>query len=144
MKFVGMPVVLLTLIGTVSARADDGQTAAHALSESQIAAIKAIQTQAEQKAAPAALRLAAVVRGPYENNLSDAPDDAVRSALDAENEGAGVADARGEGGCDMGGVPRLDPRTKATCSRRDCEAAGTRQFAGSDGCQRELFKADEK
>ena len=54
--FIAMPIALITL--TVSAKAADRQNVALALSEAQIASI---DRQTEQKAAPAALRLAAVV-----------------------------------------------------------------------------------
>ena len=55
-----------------------------ALNDAQLAAIKAIQAEAMQKAAPTAQQLASVVRRLYENNLSDSPDADVRRELDAQ------------------------------------------------------------
>lgn len=72
--------VALAVVVPAAARAQS----ADALSDDQRSAIKRAQAQAEEKAAPIALRLAGVVRKIYENNLADTPDAAVTSALDAE------------------------------------------------------------
>jgi len=79
-----MAMLVALLILTVSAKAAGSQNTAPGLSEAQIAAIKAIQMQADQLVAPTAERLADVVQRLYANNLSDTPDESVRSALDAE------------------------------------------------------------
>ena len=55
-----------------------------ALTDTQVAAIKTIQVEAMQKAAPTAQQLASVVRRLYENNLSDSPDADVRRELDVQ------------------------------------------------------------
>ena len=81
-RFIAMPIAFVTLTGSPAAA--DWQDATPGLSEVQIAAIKTIQSQAEQKMTPAALRLAAVVQHLYVNNLSDTPDESARAALDAE------------------------------------------------------------
>lgn len=57
---------------------------AQTLTVEQQTAIKALQTEAERKAAPTALHLADVVRKIYENNLSEAPDLSLRATLDAQ------------------------------------------------------------
>jgi hypothetical protein len=50
--------------------------------------IKRIQIESEQKAAPAALRLAAIVKRIYENMLADRPDEKLRARLSAEMKDA--------------------------------------------------------
>jgi hypothetical protein len=70
----------LSVLHPMSVRAQS----ADALSEDQRVAIKRAQVQAEQTAAPVALRLAGVVKRIYANNLADAPDLALTTALDAE------------------------------------------------------------
>jgi Spy/CpxP family protein refolding chaperone len=57
---------------------------ARTLSDSQKQAIKRIQAEAEKKAAPAAIRLAGIVRKIYENMLADKPNEKLRAALSAE------------------------------------------------------------
>lgn len=77
---------LLLATGTATAQqgAENKADAAHTLSEAQKQAIKRIQVESEKKAAPAALRLAGVVRRIYENMLADEPDEKLRSRLSAE------------------------------------------------------------
>src|SRR3954447_747285 len=70
----------LTMVRPVAARAQS----ADVLRDDQRNAIKVAQAQAEQKAAPIALRLAGVVKQIYVNNLADAPDVALTNALDGE------------------------------------------------------------
>ena len=54
------------------------------LTDAQIAAIRVIQAESEQRAAPIALHLADVVHRLYDNNLSDTPSEQLRGVLDAE------------------------------------------------------------
>jgi Spy/CpxP family protein refolding chaperone len=62
--------------------------AAHTLSDAQKQSIKRIQTDAEKRAAPAALRLAGIVGKIYENMLADKPDEKLRASLSAQMEKA--------------------------------------------------------
>jgi hypothetical protein len=62
--------------------------AAHTLSEAQKLKIKRIQIESEQKAAQAALRLAAIVNRIYDNMLADKPDEKLRARLSAEMKDA--------------------------------------------------------
>jgi Spy/CpxP family protein refolding chaperone len=59
------------------------------LSEEQKKSLKAIQTEAEKKAAPIALRFAGIIRQVYENMLADQPDKELRAKLDAEMKETG-------------------------------------------------------
>jgi hypothetical protein len=52
------------------------------LNDAQKSAIRALQSDSEQKAAQAATQLAGIVQQIYENNLSDAPNDQLRATLD--------------------------------------------------------------
>jgi hypothetical protein len=77
-------VCVVTIAFTVTPVFAEGGQTADALSSQQRAAITLAQAEGEQKAGPIALRLASVVTRLYENNLSEAPDVAVRTTLDAE------------------------------------------------------------
>jgi hypothetical protein len=61
---------------------------AHTLTDAQKQEIKRIQTEAEKRAAPAALQLAGIVSKIYENMLADQPDEKLRVALSAQMEKA--------------------------------------------------------
>lgn len=78
--------LLLSAASSTQAQADapHKEDAAHTLTEAQKQAIKRIQAESEKRAAPAALRLAEVVRRVYENMLADKPDEELRSRLSAE------------------------------------------------------------
>jgi Spy/CpxP family protein refolding chaperone len=76
---------------TVPNTENEAQAAAPTLSEAQRQAIKRIKVESEKRAAPAALRLAAVVGKIYENMLSDRPDEALRARLSAEMKEAAWA-----------------------------------------------------
>jgi hypothetical protein len=58
--------------------------AAPPLTDAQKEAIRSIQSTIEAQAAPVAIQLAGVVAKLYENNLSDAPNDELRTMLDAQ------------------------------------------------------------
>lgn len=60
----------------------------HTLTDAQKQEIKRIQTDAEKRAAPAALRLAGIVGKIYENMLADKPDERLRASLSAQMERA--------------------------------------------------------
>jgi len=53
-----------------------------ALNDAQKAAIRALQSESEQKTTQTATQLAGVVQKIYENNLSDTPNEALRASLD--------------------------------------------------------------
>jgi hypothetical protein len=55
-----------------------------ALTDAQKSAIRALQTESEQKATQLAVQLATVVQKIYDNNLSDAPNEQLRVTLDDE------------------------------------------------------------
>jgi len=55
-----------------------------ALNDAQKSAIRALQGESEQKTTQTATQLAGVVQKIYENNLSDAPNEALRVSLDNE------------------------------------------------------------
>ncbi|MDT7541937.1 MAG: hypothetical protein QOE33_1841 [Acidobacteriota bacterium] len=90
---------VLLLVALVSATAMNGRAQAiqsaavptdqaHTLSDAQKQSIKRIQTDAEKKAAPAALRLAGIVSKVYANMLADKPDVKLRANLSAQMERA--------------------------------------------------------
>jgi hypothetical protein len=53
-----------------------------ALTDAQKSAIRAVQSESEQKATQLAVQLATVVQKIYDNNLSDTPDEELRVTLD--------------------------------------------------------------
>lgn len=53
-----------------------------ALNDAQKSAIRALQSESDQKTAQTAMQLAGVVQKIYENNLSDLPNDELRVSLD--------------------------------------------------------------
>jgi hypothetical protein len=77
---------------TAQAQANPDTTAqadaAHTLTDTQKQAIKRIQTAAEKRAAPAALRLAGIMSKVYANMLADKPDARLRATLSARMEKA--------------------------------------------------------
>ena len=64
--------------------ADDKSRAVYTLSESQKQTIKRIQDESGKRAAPIALKFAAVVRKLYEDMLAEKPDEKLRGRLDTE------------------------------------------------------------
>jgi uncharacterized membrane protein YgcG len=83
---------LVFAAGTAKAQTNqsggDTTDAAHTLTDAQKQSIKRIQTEAERRAAPAALRLAAIVSKVYANMLADKPDARLRATLSARMERA--------------------------------------------------------
>ena len=77
-------VAIVVLLSGAFTRAAQAQTIPPPLDDAQQTALKAIQAEAEQRAAPVALQLASVVRKIYQNNLSDMPEAGLRATLDAQ------------------------------------------------------------
>jgi hypothetical protein len=80
LKILMFVLAALAVVHPIAVRA---QTA-DSLTEDQRTAIKLAKALAEEKAAPLALRLAAVVKRIYANNLADTPDLEVTTTLDGE------------------------------------------------------------
>jgi hypothetical protein len=71
--------------GRVEARTRAGQPPAQeppSLNDAQKSAIRALQSDSEQKSAQTATQLAGIVQKIYENNLSDTPNEELRVSLD--------------------------------------------------------------
>jgi Spy/CpxP family protein refolding chaperone len=72
------------MVGVGPVLAQTNTTPPRPLTDAQKAAIRSIQNAIEQRAAPVALQLSAVVMKLYENNLSETPNEDVRQKLDAQ------------------------------------------------------------
>jgi hypothetical protein len=75
----GWMVLCATVVGAQAAPAGPE---APPLNDAQKSAIRALQSDSEQKSAQAATQLAGIVQKIYENNLSDAPNEDLRVTLD--------------------------------------------------------------